>query len=681
MGLDESGTLAALRAHRRELIDPKIAEYDGRIVKGTGDGLLLEFPSVVDAVRCAVEVQRGMAERNTGIAPDQRLDFRIGINVGDIIIDGDDIFGDGVNVAARLEALADPGGICVSRVVRDHVADKLSFTFEDLGAQQVKNIARPVDIFRVNLGSGRPRAYGPSRKLWQRLSRGPMWQQLATGLFVIGVGGITGWALLNREPVSPKQMIGAPINSLAVLPLANLSGDISQEYFADGMTEALITELAKIGALKVISRTSVMQYKGTRKSLPEIARALGVAGIIEGSVLRDGDQVKITVQLISAPSDTHLWAQDYVRDLRNILVLQSEVARAIAKQVKVTLTPVETASFASSKPVNPEAYDLYLRGRALADRAENRLRAIELYEQATAKDPDYASAYGALSYTLITTFNGGKLERTDAFPRALQAAQRAIELNPENLDAMKAQAAVASIIHRDFPTAEKVIRHILERAPNDAETHYWLARLLALQGHFDDAVAEGKRALELDPQSVERNADLAFIYLKVRKYDECIDQVHATLKIDPNSWRAYGVLGACYDAKGSYVEGAKALERHLVLWGEDPSMAAQMVTAQARGGYRARMLASLSDDLKQSERSNLYWGGVASTYGVLGNKDKAFEYLDRAYQEYDPWILNLQDSAFDSLRDDPRWLAFLRRLNLLESPMAKLPAAPAAAAR
>ena len=308
MGLDESGTLWALKAHRRELIDPKIAEHDGRIVKGTGDGLLLEFPSVVDAVRCAVDVQRGMAERNAGIAPDQRLDFRIGINVGDIIIDGDDIFGDGVNVAARLEALADPGGICVSRVVRDHVVDKLSFTFEDLGAQEVKNIARPVDVFRVDLGSGTPQAHGPGRKRWQRMTRARVWRQIAAGLLIIGVGGIAAWAWLHRGPIPPKQTIDATINSMAVLPLANLSGDPSQEYFADGMTEALITELAKISALKVISRTSVMQYKGARQSLPEIARALGVNGIIEGSVLREGDQVKITVQLIYAPGDKHLLA-------------------------------------------------------------------------------------------------------------------------------------------------------------------------------------------------------------------------------------------------------------------------------------------------------------------------------------------------------------------------------------
>ena len=204
---------------------------------------------------------------------------------------------------------------------------------------------------------------------------------------------------------------------MAVLPLANLSGDPSQEYFADGMTEALITELAKISALKVISRTSVMQYKGARQSLPEIARALGVNGIIEGSVLREGDQVKIAVQLIYAPGDKHLWAQDYVRDLRNILALQSEVARAIAKQVKTTLTPEEDASIASTKSVNPAAYDLYLRAKTLPERTQNVMRAIELYEQATVTDPSYATAFGALGYSLIFAHDSGLVPRSDAFPR------------------------------------------------------------------------------------------------------------------------------------------------------------------------------------------------------------------------------------------------------------------------
>ena len=651
-------------------------------MKTTGDGLLLEFASVVDAVRCAVDVQRGMAERNAGMPAEKRIDFRIGINVGDIIIDDDDIFGDGVNVAARLEALADPGGIYVSRVVRDQVRDKLNFTFEDLGSQEVKNIARPVEVFRVDLESAAPQAQRRLRKHWQRLTRGRPGRLLATGLVMLCAAGIAAWVLSHRDPASPKQIVGTPIASLAVLPLANLSGDPNQEYFADGMTDALITELAKISALKVISRTSVMQYKGAKQSLPDIARALGVDGIIEGSVLREGEQVKITVQLISAPSDTHLWAQEHVRDLRDILSLQSDVARSIAKQVKAALTPGEVASIASPKSVNPAAYDLYLRAKTLPERTQNVMRAIEFYEQATVIDPGYASAFGALGYTLIGAHDSGLVPRSDAFPRAQRAADRAIELDPEDLDAIKAQFAVTYTILRDYSAAERIIRRVLERAPNDAPSHSWLSRLLSLQGRFDEAIAEARRAVELDPQSVTRNSYLAEAYYGARKFDDCIEQAHRSLNLDPNAWGAYGPLSDCYDASGRYEEGAQALQRFWVLWGEDPGASAELVTAQSRGGYPARVRSALAYVLKQSQQASVsYWGAIAVYYALLGDKDRAFAYLDRAYREFDVVLRYVYAPEFDSLRDDPRWLTLLRRLNLDQTPVAKLPAAQAPAAR
>ena len=470
------------------------------------------------------------------------------------------------------------------------------------------------------------------------------------------------------------------ITSLAVLPLANLSGDASQEYFADGMTESLITELSHIGALKVISRTSVMQYKGVKKPLPEIARQLNVDAVIEGSVMREGDQVKITVQLIHAPSDTHLWAQDYVREMRGILSLQSEVARAIAGQVKAALTPAETARFASSKKVNPEAYDLYLRGKAERSAGHWR-RAVELFQQATEKDPNYASAFGALGASLIGAHNMGELPRNEAFPRAQQAVQRAIELDPEDLDALKAQVTVTFTILRDYQAAERIMRRILERAPNDGETHNWLGQILSLYGRFDESVAEARRAVELDPQSVQANTSLAGILFFARRYDEGISQARRALELGPDSFLAYFVLMNCYDAKGMYNEGAIAQQRFWVTSGGDPGAAALLVTAQAQGGYRGRMRFALARLLKLAKTSNSFFGDIAWCYAVLGDKDQAFRYLERAYQEYDSWIFSIQSPAFDSLRDDPRWLAFLRRLNLQDTPMAKLPAAPALAAR
>jgi len=294
MGADEEGTLAALRAIRRELSDPKVKEHRGRIVKTTGDGLLVEFASVVDAVRCAVEVQREMAARNVGVPPQRRIELRMGINLGDIIVEDGDIFGDGVNVAARLEALADPGGICVSRVVRDQVRDKLDFSFEDLGEQQVKNIARPVRTHRIDLGST---------------------DEMPGG----GVPEIAGPA--------PRAAPRKP--SIAVLPFANMSGDPEQEYFSEGVTEDIITNLSRNRAFFVISRSTSFTYKGSAVDVGKVARELGVRYVLEGSVRRAGNRVRITAQLIDAETGHHLWADRYDRELADVFAVQDEIAQSI----------------------------------------------------------------------------------------------------------------------------------------------------------------------------------------------------------------------------------------------------------------------------------------------------------------------------------------------------------------
>jgi len=307
MGVDEEGTLAALKAIRRELADPKIKEHRGRIVKTTGDGLLLEFASVVDAVRCAVDVQREMAERNADVPPDHRIEFRMGINVGDVIRDGRDIYGDGVNVAARLEALAAPGGICVSRVVRDQVRDKLELSFEDMGEQQVKNIARPVRVHRVVLGESPPP--------------------------VASAGATEG---------STKPSLALPDKpSIAVLPFQNMSGDPEQEYFADGMVEEIITALSRIKWLFVIARNSSFTYKGQPVDVTRVGRELGVRYVLEGSVRKGGNQVRITAQLIDAANGAHLWAGRFDGSLENVFELQDKVALNVAGVIEPTLQAAE----------------------------------------------------------------------------------------------------------------------------------------------------------------------------------------------------------------------------------------------------------------------------------------------------------------------------------------------------
>ena len=297
MGIDEEGTLAALKDHRRAVVDPKIAEHRGRIVKTTGDGMLVEFVSVVDAVRCAVDVQRRMLERNAAVAPDRRIQFRVGINVGDIISDDNDIYGDGVNVAARLEALAEPGGICVSRIVHDQVCDKLDFSFEDMGEQQVKNIARPVRTHRILLST---RCDEP----------------------------ISATASSPRAARPPQQK-----PSIAILPFANMSGDAEQEYFSEGVTEDIITNLSHNHSFFVISRSTSFTYKGPAVDVSKVGRELGVRYVLEGSVRRAGNRVRITAQLIEAASGHHLWADRYDRELADVFAVQDEIAPVMLRAI------------------------------------------------------------------------------------------------------------------------------------------------------------------------------------------------------------------------------------------------------------------------------------------------------------------------------------------------------------
>ena len=371
-GRDESGTLAALKAHRRELIDPKIAEYDGRIVKTTGDGLLLEFPSVVDAVRCAVDVQRGMAERNQGIAPDRRLDFRIGINVGDIIIDGDDIFGDGVNVAARLEALADPGGICVSRVVRDQVLDKLSFTFEDLGAQQVKNIARPVDVYRVELGNVAPQAQGPGRKRWRRLARTPRWRWPAAGVLALGIAAIGFWGL--PQFFHPAPAPSPPAGSFAVLPFTPLRRQAADGQLADALTADLTSTLQRgMQWAPMVSPSLALTYKGKPVDARALGRELNIRYLVEGEVRAAGDEVVVRARLTDTGKATEVWSGDVGLEQARMPKDRGELVTRLAVQVKNALIGAEHRRVLAQPLAHASAADLELRADALSgQRTRNR---------------------------------------------------------------------------------------------------------------------------------------------------------------------------------------------------------------------------------------------------------------------------------------------------------------------
>jgi TolB-like protein/class 3 adenylate cyclase len=402
MAADDAGTLAQLKVHRKEIIEPKTGEHSGRVVKLMGDGTLMEFGSVVDAVYFAVEMQRAITERNVGVPEDRRVTYRIGINIGDIIVEGDDIYGDGVNVAARLEAMAEPGGICVSRTVFDHVKGKVEIGFEDLGAQKVKNIPEPVQTFKVLLGS--PTAEHaivatPAAK------RTLLWPMVAGSLIVLViVSGALLWLRPWEEPLQPVSVDAMPLAlpdrpSIAVLPFNNMSDDPSQEYFVDGMTEDLITNLAKIKSLFVIARNTVFTYKGKSVVVPDVARKLGVKYVLEGSVRRVGKAIRINTQLIDGANGAHIWAERYDGTLADIFSLQDKVTGEIVAQLQISLTPDEQNRRERGDTDNSDAHDAYLRGWQLYRRytPEDFVKAIPHLKRAVELDPDYGQAWAALA--------------------------------------------------------------------------------------------------------------------------------------------------------------------------------------------------------------------------------------------------------------------------------------------
>jgi TolB-like protein/thioredoxin-like negative regulator of GroEL len=466
MGEDEEGTLAALRAIRRELGDPKIKEHRGRIVKTTGDGLLVEFASVVDAVRCAVETQREMAMRNAGIPPERRIEFRMGINLGDIIVEDGDIFGDGVNVAARLEALAQPGGICISRVVRDQVRDKLDFTFADMGEQQVKNIARPVRAHRILVG--------------------------AEAVAPVGAGdAITA----SARPVAQKP-------SIAVLPFANMSGDPEQEYFTEGITEDIITNLSRNRAFFVISRSTSFTYKGPAVDVGKVARELGVRYVVEGSVRRAGNRVRITAQLIDAETGHHLWADRYDRELADVFAVQDEIAQSIAGAIAPGIISAEVRHAQHKDPSQLDAWDRTVRAHwhirrfTQSDLAE----ACRLLEEAIALDPSNSMALADLAFArhFEAVFGWGE-GPAESHARLGEAARKAVAA--DDSDSMAhTSLAIFELFSGRHEEARRRLHRALDLDPNSMYARGYLGVSYGFGGDYDAALTNLEEAMRLSPR-------------------------------------------------------------------------------------------------------------------------------------------------------------------------------------
>ncbi len=466
------------------------------------------------------------------------------------------------------------------------------------------------------------------------------------------------------------RLLGRPapgqITSLAVLPLENMLGDAEQDYFVEGMHEALITELSKIGALKVISRTSAMRYKGTDKSVPEIARELGVDALIEGSVLRAGSTVRVTAQLIEAATDRHLWAESYERDLRDILALQSEVARAIAREIKVRLTLEEEALLATKHVINPEAHLTYLKGRHHFWKAtcEGRRRSIEFFQEALNLDPAYAPGHAGMAdaYNMLAAF--GCLEPKEAYPLAKVAARRALELDNTLGEAHTSLASIRENYDWDWVGAEREYQRAIELNPGYATAHTWYASFLSNMGRHEQAIAEIRRAQALDPLSLAANTFLGGILINARQYDQAIEQLQETLEIDPDFGWPHVELGITYVQKAMYEEAIAEYQRSVSLSGGSARAMAWLGYTYAVAGRRREAQETLKELKELSKRRYVSPFEIAMVYTSLGEKDQAFEWLEKAYEERDPNMVWLKNVAWlDPLRSEPRFQSLLRRMN------------------
>jgi TolB-like protein/DNA-binding winged helix-turn-helix (wHTH) protein/Flp pilus assembly protein TadD len=457
------------------------------------------------------------------------------------------------------------------------------------------------------------------------------------------------------------------IRSLAVLPLDNLSGDASQNYFADGMTDELITDLSQISALRVISRTSVMVYKGARKPLPQIARELGVDAVVEGTVLRSGDQVRITAQLIEASTDKHLWSQSYEGELRDTLALQKRVAGAIADQIRINLTPREQAALKNVKVVNPEAYESYLKGRYFWNKrtAEGLKAALAYFNQAIEEDPKYAPAYSGLAdtYALLGDWQYAVMTPKEAFPKAKAAAIKALELDSALGEAHNSLAFVLDGFDWDLDSGGKEFRRAIELNPGYATAHHWYAWHLSLLGRYDEAIAEMRKAESLDPLSLIINADLAELLVLAHSYDEAIRQSRKTIEMDSNFALAHNQLAQAYLQKHMYDEAIAEMQEAVELSGRSPTFIANLARAYVASGKRSEAVKLLSDLKKRSNSDYSNASEIAMIYASLGDSDQAMNWLAEGFEErFNPGVL--LRPGFDPLRSDSRFQDLVRRVGL-----------------
>ncbi len=622
--LSQKNEALALRllGHLEEVLRPIFRKHNGEEIKTMGDAFLVEFASALEAVKCARAVQESLHELNSALPLEQRMMVRVGIHVGDVIHARGDVFGDAVNVASRIESITEPGGICITQQVFDHVRNKADMPAVYLGKQELKNVELPVDVYRV---------------------------------------------LLPWESKLAQPALSASSHRIVVLPLTNISPDPSDEYFADGLTEELISTVSKIADLKVISRTSAMKYKGLSKSVGEIARELNVGAVLEGSVRKAGNRLRITVQLVEVRRDEHLWSQTYDRELEDVFAIQGDIAQRVAEALEVHLLAREKRRIERKATSNIEAYTLYLKGlHYRGERTEEGLRkAILYFEEALQKDPKFGFAYAGLADCYAQLGDDGILPSKESFPKAKALALRALQLDDTIAEAHAILGGVLEDYYLDLSGAEREFERSIGLNPNYGRVCHCYGVHLACTGRLDQAITEIRKAQEVNPLALDVNDCAANIFIWANHYDEALETCQTMLRIDQDYFPAYQDLAEAYLQKSMFGDAIAALQKAVKLSKGSPSARSRLGYAyglSGKAGKARKILDGLKEHSKERHVSPI---SIAMVHLGLGDKEKTLKMLEKACKDRDGGLLGIKyNPVWSGLRSEPRFIAIMNRMGL-----------------
>jgi adenylate cyclase len=680
---DDKLALELLEEHRR-LLREIFPRFHGTEIKTIGDAFLVEFGSALEAAQCAIEIQRTLAKRNHDVTSDRRIELKIGIHIGDVVHREGDVYGDGVNIASRIEALAGAGGICVSMDVERQIRNALEARFEKFGTADLKNISLPMDLFRIVLPweTGAKAEVGMPRTS----KKSPI---LIPAAALLAIALLAGWwwtqrSSKNQQVVTAQALPAAPANapdpkSVAVLPFVNLSDDKGSEYFSDGVSEELLTVLQKIPGMHVAARTSAFSFKGKNATAQEIGQKLGVAYLVDGSVRKSGDAVRIAARLARADTGEELWSENFTRNLKDVFAVQTELAQTIVEQLRGRFGGADAGSAAKEKiqaevqaaekggTKNVEAHQLYLQGRFYENRhSEKSAReALAAYQHATELDPGFALAWAGVAGThgWLAAFSteGGQKTFDANLSSARDAVTRALSIEPDLPEALLARGSIETNFDFNWNGAAQTLSKALALAPADPNIVIAAGNLEIARGNMDRAIELYRKAVDLDPVNPQARAFLAFNLAATKRFAEARAEFPRVVELNPAAPWAHAGLGLSYLLEGKFEEAVAATE------GEAGEWARLLIVACARWGQKKipeadAALAQLTDGFAETAAYQ-----IAEVYAYRGDKDKAFEWLERARRQRDPGLAGLRkDPLLANLRADPRWNAFLRTMGLAD---------------